>query len=77
MKRRYENLGPAVEVAIDVVVGTIIMLVAHFAFGLDWFWAILIGYGATTALVYALCHDFEMSEGSSGRSGSSWWDDIL
>lgn len=55
--RRYDDVSPAIDFLVDAVLGTALMLVAHFAFGWPWGIAIVFGYASISTLVFLLMYE--------------------
>lgn len=67
--RRFDDVSPAIDFLVDAILGTALMLVAHFAFGWAWWAAALFGYGGITCLMFLL-----MYEGLGGSLADSFRD---
>lgn len=55
--RRFDEVSPAIDFLVDAILGTALMLVAHFAFGWAWWAAVLFGYGSISCLVFLLMYE--------------------
>lgn len=67
--RRFDDVSPAIDFLVDAVLGTALMLVAHYAWGWVWFLAALFGYGSISTAMLVI-----MYEELVDFDDWDWWD---